>query len=222
MKIGFFTVFRTDPQHFLHATALVAEAQRVMPGVETVQFTDERTDPVPGVSSVRRLAHGPMLQLRLEHYAACEGEWLFADTDVSLRRDVRSVFDDPAFDVALVDRNWPHRPQSEKYLQTMPFNTGVCFSRASAFWQDVVATWLAYPGPERDWLSEQRAVYAVVREGKHRVKVLPGMVYNYPPASETDPATDAAIVHYKGARKPWLTKRAYQVLVSSVREEACA
>ena len=46
MRIGFFTVFRTDPQPFLHAASLVAEAKRVMPGVPVVRLTDRTTPAV--------------------------------------------------------------------------------------------------------------------------------------------------------------------------------
>jgi hypothetical protein len=177
-----------------------------------VQLTDAKTPQVPGTTAVQRLDHGPMLERRLEHYATCEGDWLLVDTDVSMRRDVRDVFDDPWFDVAVTDRNWPHLPQAEDVLQSMPFNTGVVFSRKAAFWQDVLTVWRAYPEDTRDWMSEQRAVATVVKTGQFRVKVLPGMVYNYPP-SAADAQSDAAIWHYKGPhRKAWLSTRAYSVL----------
>lgn len=220
MRIGFFTVFRTDPQHYLHASALVATVRAVMPDVEIVQLTDERTPIVARVSRVERRAHGPMLNARLNHYAACEGDWLLVDTDVLVRRDVRDVFDDPAFDVALTDRHWAHVPQDETVLHTMPFNTGVVFSRSSAFWRDVLAVWQGYPQEAQDWLSEQRAVYAVVRTGTYRIKILPGMVYNYPPVSASDDTTDPAIEHYKGPRKAWLSTRATRVL-SAAPVEVC-
>lgn len=222
MRIGFFTVFRTDPQHFLHASALVRDCQMVMPNVPTVQLTDQRTGIVPGVTDVRRAEHGPMLQRRLEHYATCDGAWLLVDTDVSVRADVRAVFDDPIFDVALCDR---HAPESIALLQAMPFNTGVVFSRSSAFWGDVLNTWLDFSTEQRDWLSEQRAVYAVVRSGRYRVKILPGTIYNYAPQHAEDAPKEAAILHYKGHdRKRWLSTRCYQVLGQPMRAElaSCA
>lgn len=223
MTIGFYTVFRTDPQHYLHAAALVRDIRHTMPGVDVVQFTDERTPLVLGVSDVRRLPHGPMLERRLEHYAGCVGDWLLVDTDVSIRQAVGAVFRGAAFDVALTDRDWPHLPQEERFLQTMPFNTGVVFSASQTFWQDVLETWRRFPETERDWLSEQRAVYAVVRTGTYRVKILPGQVYNYPPGSEADTNPSAAIWHYKGPeRKLWLSTRAYRVLGTPQREEVLA
>ena len=220
MRVGFYTVFRTDPQHYLHAVALVQDCAEVMPGVPVTMLTDDRTAAVYGVDEVRRLPRGPMLEQRLEHYACTEGDWLLVDTDVSLRRSVVDVFDDKSFDVALTDRHWPHLPQAVDVLHAMPFNTGVVFSRSSSFWADVLAVWRAYPETARDWMSEQRAVYAVVRTGRYRVKILPGQVYNYPPESSTDTSTDAAVWHYKGPRKAWLSARAYQVLGGQVSRES--
>lgn len=210
MTVGFFTVFRVDPTPLLHAAALVKDVQRVMPDVPIVQLTDETTGSVAPIA--RRKPHGPMLERRLEHYADCQGDWLLVDTDVAIRADVRHVFDDPAFDVALTDRQWPHLPQTDEVLRTMPFNTGVVFSRSPGFWQSVLETWRGYPEAARDWLSEQRAVAAVVKSGQFHVKVLPGQIYNYPPRTADDRSA-AAILHYKGPhRKAWRTAAAPAVL----------
>ena len=202
MMIGFFTVFRKDPRHFLLARRMLLSAQHFMPGVKIVQFTDEKTPAVPGVSRVLRRPHGKMLERRLEHYAACEGEWLFVDTDVVFQSDVRGVFEQD-FDVALTDRNWPHVTHPDGFVEAMPFNTGVCFSRCPAFWKSVLATWQNFPEQQQgDWMSEQKAVAHVVRYDVFTVCVLPGMIYNYPPSLDTDAGLkEAAIVHFKGARK---------------------
>lgn len=214
MTIGFFTVFRTDPQHLLHATGLAGDARQAMPDVPIAQLTDQTTPAVTGVSHVVRGRHGPMLEQRLVHYAGCHHEWLLLDTDVSIRADVRQVFAaDPVFDVAFADRGWPHLPQTVDVLQRMPVNTGVCFSRSSSFWLAVLATWRAQPEP-RNWLSEQVAVADVIRSGHFRVKILPGLTYNYPPHAADDPCAGAALVHYKGPRKAWLTARCSQVLAA--------
>lgn len=201
-----------DVSHFLHAASLVREAHKVMPGVRVVQLTDDKTSDVPGVDEVvRHPAEGrSLLSQRLAHYAACDDEWLLIDTDVSVRADIRGVFDDEVFDVALCDRNWPHLPQGEKMLQEMPFNTGVVFSRSKLFWANVFRVWLSYP--VQDWLSEQRAVYEVVRTGQFRVKILPGLNYNYPPSSPEDAPVVAAMLHFKGDRRKWLSGYATKVL----------
>jgi len=219
MTVGFFTVVRSDPQHYLHAASLVREVSAVMPGVPVVQLTDMVTPEVPGVSSVRRIHHGPMLERRIEQYGNVDGNWLLVDTDVSIRKDIRAVFDDPVFDVALTDRQWPHLPQTAEVLATMPFNTGVAFSRAPGFWRDVLDVWRGLT--EKDWMSEQRAVYTVVQSGRWRVKVLPGMEFNYPPGSATD-TTPAALWHYKGPhRKVWLSAHATTVVGQPARVETC-
>lgn len=225
MKAAFFLVLRQDVQHFLHGASLVRDLQRRMPGVPVVQLTDVKTPAVPGTASVLRHPApditpqtAALLDLRLTLYAACArgargDNVLYLDTDVSVRNDVRGVFDDPHFDVAVCDRNWPHLPQGEALLQTMPFNTGVVFCRHPSFWDDVLTVWRGYPSAQRaDWMSEQTAVYDVVRTGRYRVKILPGMAYNYPPSGPDDAPVLAALIHYKGPRKAWLSTHAYQVL----------
>lgn len=215
MQIAFFMALRGDVQHFLHASSLVREASKKMPGVPIIQLTDEKTSIVAGVSRIISEPGGdrPLLDLRLSLYAHCHGETLLVDTDVSIRNDVRGVFDDKTFDVALCDRNWPNQPQGDTMMHTMPFNTGVVFSRSRAFWVDVQETWRAFPQALRDsWLSEQQAVYEVVRRGKYLVKILPGLHYNYPPRQEDDIPVMSALVHYKGNRKTWLSTHAYKVL----------
>lgn len=202
MTIGFFTVFRKDPRHFLMARRMLLSAKHFMPYLQIAQLTDEKTPAVPGVDQVLRRPHGKMLERRLEHYSACEGNWLFVDTDVVFQGDVLDVFNQP-FDVALTDRNWPHVTHPAGFVEEMPFNTGVCFSRCPDFWKAVLETWRGFtPDQQADWLSEQRAVAHVVRSDAFTVCVLPGMVYNYPPSTLTDVGlADAKIVHFKGDRK---------------------
>lgn len=221
MKIGFFLALRHDPAHYLHAAALVRRCTVLMPGTEIVQFSDEQTPAVPGVTRVeRKLGDLALLDLRLQHYGRL-GEWLLIDTDVLVCADVRNVFDCGTFDVALCDRNWPHLPQGEKMLQEMPFNTGVCFSRRHGFWLEVHETWKAFDRTRREsWMSEQLAVYEVVRSGRYRVKILPGMVYNYPPQSADDIPDGAALVHFKGPRKAWLSAHATKILGQPVQQGA--
>lgn len=217
MTIGFFTVLRRDPQHALHAVGLVESIRRAGGDHQIVQLTDETTPAVTGVDDVRRLPAGPMLERRLEHYSTCDGDWLLVDTDVQILVDVGSIFCGQ-FDLAVADRNWPGIPQGDATMHTMPFNTGVVFSRTAAFWQDVLAAWRAFSPDQRDWMSEQRAFYQVVRTGAYRVLILPGEIYNYPPRRANDPCTAVRIAHYKGGeRKIWLTdqiRRRWQQPVS--------
>lgn len=209
MKVGFFLVFRRDPQHYVLADAMVRSVRRTMPGAHVVQLTDERSPLLSGVDGAQRLPHGRMLERRIEHYAACEGDWLLLDTDVIVQRDVRDVFNQ-SFDVALTDRQWPHIEQSAKMIQQMPFNTGVVFSRCGAFWRAVREEWLHLPTEiQQNWMSEQVAVGAVATKHKDAFTVLtlPGMVYNFPPHGEYSGA-QAAILHYKGQRKDHMREAA--------------
>lgn len=222
MRVGFFTCFRKDPQHYVLAELLIRSIRKTMPGVEVVQFTDDRSPAVLGVDSVRRKPHGQMLEVRLQHYAEAEGDWLLVDTDVLIQRDVRAVFDgpdtvtgrgvaltlDPAmanWEIAIADRNWPHA-KDDLGDQGMPYNTGVVFSRSAAFWRDVLTVWQALPPNERDWLSEQRAVAKVIDSDRWNVLILPGLVFNFPPDRE-NPGADAAILHFKGPRKALMLER---------------
>ena len=202
MRLGFFTVFRKDPIHYVLAERMLGSAKRAMPDVECVQFTDAKSPLVYGADRLVRRPHGKMLERRLEHYADCAGEWLLVDTDAVINRDVRHVFDDE-WDVALTDRLWTHVNQPADFVRDMPFNTGVCFSRSPEFWRAVLMTWRSFSEEQqKDWMSEQRAVAEVVRKDVFTVKVLPGMIYNYPPTTDTDAGLrEAAIVHFKGPRK---------------------
>lgn len=212
MKVGFFTVLRRDPQHYLCANVLVRSVRACMPGVPIVHLTDEVSPPVLGVDEVRRKPHGKMLGVRLQHYAECEGNWLLLDTDCLVQKDVRVIFagwtgigDSAAFDIALADRNWPHLPQTEEMLRDMPWNTGVAFSRNTKFWAEVSRLWHAQSDEQqRDWFSEQRVAAQVVRSGQFRFRELPGAVYNYPPVTGVE---DAAILHFKGPRKAKMLER---------------
>lgn len=209
MQVGFFAVFRRDPRPYVQAEAMMRSVRANMPGVRIVQFTDETSPVVLGADEVRRLPGGPMLGIRLAHYAACEGEWLLVDTDILFRRDVRFIFDNE-FDVALALRDWPHLAEESARLTAdgMPYNTGVVFSRSRAFWQHVEAKWLQLPEVERDWLSEQRVVAQVLRGlPAFNVLELSGW-YNYPPQPGVEPPHEASILHYKGGRKDIMLEQA--------------
>lgn len=199
MKVGFFTVFRKDPQHYVLAELMIRSVRQTMPGVEVVQFTDETSPAVLGVDTVKRLPGGAMLDLRLQHYASAEGDWLLLDTDTIVQRDVRVVFEDE-FDVALTLRK-----AGDPLSAEMPFNTGVVFSRSPAFWTAVLETWRALPEDRRDWLSEQRCVAQVAAGGKWDIEQL-GPVFNYTPEAG-DSGADASILHYKGPRKVAMLQR---------------
>lgn len=207
MRVGFFTVFRKDPVHYVLGEILVRSIREAMPGVEVVQFTDETSPPVFGVDRLVRKPHGKMLQRRMEHYAEATGDWLLLDTDIIVRQDICDVFATQGpFDVALADREWSLVKDHWKYSTEMPFNTGVVFSANPAFYARALAVWMAYPSEKQgNWWSEQWAVAEAAATGEFVVKVLPGMIYNRPPATREEDLSDAAILHYKGPiRKMWM------------------
>jgi hypothetical protein len=215
MKLGFYTVFRTDPRHYALADILVNSVRQSMPGVEIVHLTDEKSPIVPGVDASVRFANGPLLERRMQIYSSVDGEWLFLDTDTVVAKDVRHVFDDSAFDLAVADREWSLVKDHYKYTKGMTFNTGVIFSRSPKLYQLALEIWRHYPAEKQaHWWSEQWAFAEAVYSGKFAVKVLPGMIYNRPPHTRDEDVSDAAILHYKGpTRKAWMMQRRQAVSV---------
>lgn len=217
MNVGFFLAGESL-ELYSHAENLVRSVRQHCPGTPIVHLTDKISSPVDGVDAVHRLDEDvrplkpkPIIHMRIMSYAACSGEWLFLDTDTVIRKPVADVFDDPLFDVAVTDRNWGGIPQGDAIMHEMPFNTGVVFSRSQEFWESVLTTWRSLEDKWRDWFSEQRCVYTVVRSGLFKVRILEGDVYNSPPRDMTDRGSDlTAIQHFKGPRKEWLTMQISQ------------
>ena len=182
-----------------------------MPGVEVHHLTDGRCKKLEGVDGVvRRDGDIPMAIRRMTLHSMCDGEWLFVDSDVLVQKDVRDVFDDKAFDVALTNRDGTITNEAA-YAKVMQFNVGVVFSRSPAFWKVVVQHLRTVPSRFQEWEGDQRVICALVRQGNHgfNVKILPGLKYNFPPASQDDPRLEnASIQHFKGNRKLWLKQPA--------------
>lgn len=206
MKVGFFC---QSESHLSMAALMLESVRQSMPGVEVHHLTDEKCHALAGVDSVRRLAcsaHMPMAVRRMTHHSACDGDWLFVDSDVIVQKDVRGVFDAP-FDIALTDRLGTITNEA-KYAAVMPHNIGVVFSRSPAFWREVIERLQTFPPNFQEWEGDQRVINDMVRTGGHGfvIATLPGLLYNYPPRAENDERTaGASIVHYKGNRKQWLT-----------------
>ncbi len=148
---------------------------------------------------------GPVALNSLEAYAISgAGDWLFVDTDVEIRSDVRHVFDDPDFDVAVATREGTllDKEVGTKFMARMPFNKGAVFSRCSAFWKAAAAHLRTLKPEQQAWMGDQVAVNHVIGSGQFRVKVLSN-AYNYPPKSKTDDVSQKHILHFKGPRKAW-------------------
>jgi hypothetical protein len=213
MQVGFFTVFRGDPIHLVLADLMIRSVRQAMPDVPIVQFTDETSPAVVGVDEVRRLPHGPRDVIRTDHYIACEGDWLFCDTDIIFQHQVSPVMNDN-FDIAVTDREGTlvNGEEDLDFIKATPYNLGVIFSRSSEFWKAVKVKLLTMSDTHQDWMGIQFAACAVIAEERFKVKVLPGRVFNYAPRNSHDDCSRAYIVHFKGPmRKQMMLDRYMQV-----------
>lgn len=199
MKIGFFAT--GEGPHLDIAKHLVASAQKHMPEVPVVFLTDETTQ-FPGVEVIRLPGKMPMGVRRLTHYSKLEGEWLFTDTDLLFRKDVRPVFDKP-FDVALATREGTVWHGSD-YAKTYPYNTGVIFSRNRQFWRMALRGLFALPETMQEWGGEQYVTGALAQRKDFKVEILPSS-YNFTPETRDEDVSHAHILHLKGPRKAWIT-----------------
>ena len=211
MKVGCFWQFVNEASmaHLEFARLMLKSARAVMPDVEVWQLTDGDSPELEGVDGVHRIdLPVPMAVRRMLHNANLEGDWLFIDPDIIIQKDVRHVFDEP-FDVALTDRIGTITYEAE-YAKAMPYNLGVSFSRSPKFWQRVLRHLGTLPAKLQHWEGDQLVVCAMLRQNladDFKVKILPGLTYNFPPKFAGD-GKDAALVHYKGPRKSYLMEAA--------------
>lgn len=202
MRVGFFC--QTPGEHLDMASHLVRSVRESMPGVEVFHLTNGGCPAADGVDGVIRLSGDmPMAIRRVAIHSMLAGDWLFVDTDCVIRKDVRHVFDDE-FMVALTDRKGSIWERSE-YGKLMPYNMGVTFSRSPGFWARVLEGMNSVGDDLKQWCGDQLVVCKIAALNVPGIKVLPGRVYNYTPEKRGDSLDHAAIVHYKGERKKWLT-----------------
>jgi hypothetical protein len=208
MKVGIFHIGNQglSPIHDLNfrvGQIAVKAAKDAMPDVEVCHLASSEAQELPGVDRVfRRKKDVPMAMFRMQHHASVEGDWLFIDTDVIIKKDVRDVFDDKTFDIAIADRKGTDM-EGSSYAKVMPYNMGVVFSRSPAFWKSAYIYLSKLPAQYQEWEGDQRVVCDMIANPNgYEVKIIPGKTYNYPPQKgEND---QASILHYKGARKKWL------------------
>lgn len=193
MTVGYYHVELGSDIHSALLAVMLKSVRASMPGVPIVHL--------PTID-------GPLALSCLRAYAAVEGEWLFLDTDTVVQQDVRHVFDDTSFDVAVADREGTLRSYElgRKFMDLMPHNKGAVFSRCSAFWRAAVERCLALKARKQEWMGDQLAMNEVILSGAFKVKVLPSS-FNYAPRNRWDEWHDKAIVHFKGTdRKPWMLR----------------
>jgi hypothetical protein len=207
MKIGVYNVSDGVSSYWRYGAQLIQSLVAWMPSVEIIQFSDERSPVLAGVTSIVRHQTAPLSLALARHYAACDGEWFFLDSDVRVQRDVQHVFDAPAFDVAVASRagTLSVGEAESPFMRRMPYNTGVVFSRRQPFWQAVLARTEALAVAE-PFFGFQIAINDTIAMGEFRVRILPA-TYNYPPRHRGD-GVGAAILHFKGPRKRWLLEAA--------------
>ena len=200
MRVGFFV--QGDGVHWDVAKTLLSSCRKAMPDVEIVQLTDGKTPAHEGVSVVRMAGDMPMAVRRMSLQGMLSGDWLFIDTDCVIRKDVRHVFDDKDFGVALTDRVGSLVGEGP-YGKKMPYNIGVVFSRDPSFWGEVVKNLVELPAKAQEWEGDQWVVAEMVRAG-WPVKVIPGRIYNFTPELGHESVDHASIVHFKWRRKEWI------------------
>lgn len=200
MRLGFYA--QGQGPHLDIAKHLIASARKVMPNVDLVQLTDDKTPRLEGVKAIRIAGEMPMGVRRVSHYATLEGEWVFLDTDVIFRKSVEDVFK-KAFDVAVVSREGTYMHGSD-YAKAMPYNFGVVFSRSPRYWRTVLSGLRTLPKELQEWGGEQLVTCELARRKDFNVEVLPSG-YNFTPEKREDDVSGAAILHLKGPRKAWIT-----------------
>lgn len=185
-------------------TLMVASVLKAMPGAEIIQLTDEATPKVKGVNSVvRKHYDGNLMTFRMEHLSALDGEWITLDTDVIVKKDLREVFNQE-FDVALTRRYGQIFDQDGiDIVQSMPYNTGVMFSRNKVFWKNAAKILYMMPESAHKWWGDQLSVRIAVERGGFKVLELDCDSYNYTPKDQKD-NKPAYVYHYKGNRKEWM------------------
>src|SRR5690348_8439919 len=128
------------------AEKMVKSAHEVMPEEPVIQLTDMDTPEVPGVDDVIRLPWDGtgLMRYRLQHLSALgDQKFLTCDADVIFKRPLADVWAKD-FDVALTYRtrkielkiDFRGYDKGTNLTETMPINTGVMFSKCSAFWSE--------------------------------------------------------------------------------------
>jgi len=185
-------------------TLMVKSVLKAMPDAIIIQMTDMVTPQIKGVSSViRKPYNGLLMTFRMQHLADLDGEWITLDTDVIVKKDLRSVFNND-FDVALTKRYGAiFDSDGNDVAKIMPYNTGVMFSRNKIFWKNAYKLLLTMPVSAHQWWGDQLSVRMCAESAKFKLLELDCAEYNYTPESEKD-NKDVFVLHFKGKRKDWM------------------
>ena len=184
-------------------TKMVEHVRRVMPQHQVLHMTDSETPAIEGVSRRQEIPYdgSRLMTYRLQHLAELAEPAIILDTDVIVQADLSAVFDKD-FDVALTKRKGRILYGGKDIVKSMPYNTGVMFSRSQAFWRDCYALCKKAPQDMQRWFGDQLCVAAVAP--KYKVLELPCSKFNYTPATQNEDVSAKFAVHYKGQRKDWM------------------
>lgn len=183
---------------------MVEHVRRTMPQHAILHMTDSVT---PSVTADRRQElpydGSRLMTYRLQHLAEVAEPMIVLDTDVIVQADLSAVFDKD-FDVALTKRKGRILYGGKDIVASMPYNTGLMFSRNPEFWRDAYALCRKAPQDMQRWFGDQLCVAAVAKSGKYKVLELPCSKFNYTPATQNEDVSAKFAVHYKGQRKDWM------------------
>lgn len=191
MKIAYY--LESDEYRWM-ADLSVASARRVMPDVPIVHLAPCGVRILDGASELveAQQKHDAFYARWCGTRHLVEGNVLFADSDTLFQSDVRHVFQDASFDIAL-----PHIASPD-----VRYDGGVVFSRSPAFWLQLQQSPASKPGATVD--QQVHAFNKCVADFSGRKRELPGVVYSYVPKNALDRCAGAAVVHFRGPRKAWM------------------
>lgn len=198
MRIGVYCL--TEGKHWDIGKLCVESARRAMPDVEVYHLTDMACPEL--AEPIRIPKNDPMGVHRIKHYCQLEGDWLFCDSDVLFRADVREVFNEP-FDVAMASREGDPVAKTN-YGALMPYNFGVVFSRSTAFWRKALEGLVSMVPENQEWGGEQFVAGKLMDSGIFKTRVLPRK-YNHTPQGPGEDLSGVSILHMKGHRKAWVS-----------------
>ena len=217
MNVAFFVaaINEQNVYNLRLAELLIRSVRKHMPKATIIQMTDESTPRVMGTDvCVRKKRDMPLMTYRMAHMAHMPEHTIFVDTDVMFREDVSGVFDQD-FDVALTERRNQliiHEGTLENVADTMPYNTGVMFSKSRPFWEAAYHRAQRMGEPECNWFGDQLAVKETAESGAFKVLELPCDTYNYSPNSDKEDVSARKVLHFKGKRKEWMLLDKFLVL----------
>ena len=192
--------------YYALAEGLVANVREVMPGTQIVQICDDKTSSVKGING--RLTVDRDMKLmpwRLKCHQMIHGidpEVILVEPDVRFREDVRGVFDNKDFDVAITEREIQVEWQGEQLSDIAPYTMGCTFSRNQDFWRMAKLHCGTLPERQQLWIGDMISLAYAANSGDFKIKMLSGPEYNHVPSNAED--LSGKVLHYKGQRKNWL------------------